>query len=133
LAIVKTGKTAKSFDLHAARNRLVQAEEASRTRDRQRCKRASLDASKIIERIIEIARPKRIYQWGSLLSPEQFREYSDIDIALEGVRDPELFFKVLKEAEALTQFPVDIVQLETIEPEYASDIRTRGKLVYEHE
>ena len=87
----------------------------------------------IIQRIIQIGNPAHIYQWGSLLSPKQFREYSDIDIAVEGVLSSDLFFKILAEAERLTSFPVDIVQLEKIEPEFSAEIRASGRLVYERE
>ena len=75
--------------------------------------------------------PERIYQWGSVLREGAFREYSDIDIALEGVTDAAAFFQILKQAEACTSFPVDVVQLETIEPEFAHSIRNHGVLVYE--
>jgi hypothetical protein len=38
---------------------------------------------------------------------------------------------LIGKAQAMTDFPVDIVQLEKIEPEFAESIRTDGKLVYE--
>jgi len=93
--------------------------------------RATEDARAIIELIAVQFSPERIYQWGSVLRQGAFREYSDIDIALEGVTDAGAFFQILKQAEALTSFPVDIVQLETIEPEFADSIRKHGVLVYE--
>jgi len=128
-----TDKMSKNsaFDIDAARRRLRVTHRLDHSRYRQRHGQASHDASSIVKRIIEIAAPTRIYQWGSLLRPESFREYSDIDIALEGVLDAETFFRILAEAERLTKFPLDIVQLEKIEPEFADDIRQRGTLVYE--
>ncbi len=77
--------------------------------------------------------PRRIYQWGSLLRPGAFKPYSDIDIAIEGVTDAERFFGLLGEVQTLSRFPLDIVQLEKIAPEYADDIRRHGKIVYERE
>jgi len=66
-----------------------------------------------------------------LLRPEKFRDYSDIDIAVEGVILPEAYFQMLGKAQAMTDFPVDIVQLEKIEPEFSESIRKGGKVVYE--
>lgn len=48
--------------------------------------------------IIEHFNPVRIYQWGSLLDKKMFTDYSDIDIALEGIGSIE-----------------DIIELEKIE------------------
>jgi len=124
--------TDQPFNIRAARDRLGRRVQAEQARNRVLYDRASEEASSIIARIIELARPDRVYQWGSLLTPGLFREYSDIDIAVEGVRDAGVFFKILAEAEQLATFPVDIVQLETIEPEFANQIRAEGKLVYEH-
>jgi predicted nucleotidyltransferase len=123
--------TDDTFDVRAARDRLTRAERSALAKNLSLYERASADASAIVECIIEIAEPDRIYQWGSLLQPELFKEYSDIDIALEGVRDAEVFFRILDEAEKRTSFPVDIVQLEKIEPEFANEIRQEGKLIYE--
>ncbi len=92
---------------------------------------ATRDAAAIIDMIVARFGPTRIVQWGSLLAPERFREYSDIDIAVEGVREPERYFALLEAAEQLTRFPVDIVQLETLEPEYRELILERGRTVYE--
>ncbi len=43
---------------------------------------ADADARRIVEQIAKSHRPKRIWQWGSLIRPEYFSEISDIDIAL---------------------------------------------------
>jgi len=94
---------------------------------------ARADFQKIIEMIIRKYQPKRIYQWGSLLNERHFTELSDIDIALEGINAPEDFFALLGDAEELTSFPLDIVQLEKIHPLHAQSIRKRGKLIYESE
>jgi hypothetical protein len=47
------------------------------------------------------------------------------------VVEVEAYFRMVGKAQAMTDFPVDIVQLEKIEPEFAESIRTDGKLVYE--
>ncbi|TVR66317.1 MAG: nucleotidyltransferase domain-containing protein [Spirochaetaceae bacterium] len=94
-------------------------------------RRAEADARRIVELIRSRYEPHRIVQWGSLLDPESFREYSDIDIALEGITEAETFFRLLAEAEQLTSFDLDIVQLERIEPEYRDLILRKGKVLYE--
>ena len=93
--------------------------------------RACKDFESIVKMIIERFNPEKIYQWGSLLRPERFREYSDIDIAVEGIVLPEVFFDMLGKAQAMTEFSVDMVQIEKIEPEFAGSIRTQGRIVYE--
>ncbi len=91
------------------------------------------DAAAIVSMIADCYRPVRIVQWGSLLKPELFRSYSDIDIAVEGITDAESFFTMLMDAEALTRFRVDLVQLEKIEPEFRRQILALGKVVYERD
>ena len=94
-------------------------------------RQAVLDTRAIVHMIVEKYKPIRIYQWGSVLRPGGFRTYSDIDIAIEGVTDARVFFDLLGDVQALTGLPVDLVQIEKVEPEYAEDIRQRGKIVYE--
>jgi predicted nucleotidyltransferase len=105
-------------------------------RERARMERfhlATKDFDRIVRMIIEKYRPRRIVQWGSLLHPDHFDEHSDIDIATEGILDAETWFALLGDAMELTRFPLDIVQLEKIEPEFAAQILRKGKVVYESE
>ena len=81
--------------------------------------------------IIEKYNPAALWQWGSLLDQKHFSEISDIDIALEGVVDPAVFFKILKDAEGMTSFSLDIIQMETVEPIFAAKIKQNGKVIYE--
>ena len=92
---------------------------------------AQKDVSAILELIISKYNPVRIYQWGSLLNKDSFSAISDIDIALEGIIDPETFFRLYKDVESMTDFPLDIVQLEKIEPEFKEIIKLKGEMVYE--
>ncbi len=118
--------------LQHARQRLLDQERRGARRDDRLQRTAQADAKAIIAMIVREFSPRRIYQWGSLLRPGAFKPYSDIDIAVEGVIDPERFFALLGRAQALTRFPLDVVQIEKIAPEYADDIRGHGRLVYEH-
>ena len=97
---------------------------------RERWTVAAADAERIIAMIVQKYQPDAVYQWGSVLRPERFTELSDIDIAVEGMSG-ERFFAMLGEAEDLTRLPLDIVQLEHIEPEFRELIVRYGRRVYE--
>ena len=119
--------------IRKARQYLDSREEQRRTQDRQLHAQAVHDFQAILDMIVRQFNPDRVYQWGSVLRPERFRDYSDIDIAVEGITQPEAYFDMLGKAQALTGFPVDIVQLERVEPEFAEGIRKEGKVVYERQ
>ena len=80
--------------------------------------------------IIEQYNPKRVWQWGSVIHRSRFSSRSDIDIAIEGLADAHAIFEIYEKAEKLTDFTLDIVEMEKIEPEFAELIRKRGVLVY---
>jgi len=93
--------------------------------------RALQDCNAIVQMIIDGYQPGRIYQWGSLLDRSKFRAYSDIDLGIEGIRDPEAFFAMLGQAERMTDFALDILDMEHIEPEFAEIIRQKGIIIYD--
>ena len=88
-------------------------------------------AERIVAVIAQRYRPTRVYQWGSLLDRSRFRRYSDVDIAVEGVTDSRTWESLERTVWDLCEFPLDLVQLERVEPEYAEIIRMKGALVYE--
>lgn len=94
-------------------------------------RRAKRDADEIVAFLVREYRPSRVLQWGSVINPDRFREYSDIDIAVEGIVDGETFFALLADAEKMTDFPLDIVQLERIEPEFRELLLQKGRIIYE--
>ncbi len=96
----------------------------------QRFQVAWREFHRIVAMIAAEFAPRRIWQWGSLLHRPRFCERSDIDIALEGLGAAERLFRVHARAEELSTLPLDIVELERIEPEYAHLIRTTGRLVH---
>lgn len=117
---------------------LVRATLEKRFQKRQEANRlnwqqASVDCSRIVALLVSKYRPHRIWQWGSLLHPDQFSERSDIDLGIEGITRAEDFFALLGDAMGLTSFPLDIVQMEKIEPEFAEIIRMKGVLIYDDE
>ena len=50
---------------------------------------------------------------------------------MEGLRSAEEFSELLRDAEALTDFPLDVVRLEKIDPLHAESIRRKGRKIYE--
>ena len=103
---------------------------AQKVRNQELWQQAVQDAGVIVRMIIEKFAPKAIYQWGSVLDGGQFSEISDIDIAVEGLGAAERYFAMLGEAERLTHFPLDLVEMEHVEPEYADLIRKYGRCLY---
>ena len=89
------------------------------------------DFQQIVDMIVNKYKPKKIYQWGSLLNKDQFSEISDIDIAVEGIPDAQSYFNMLGDAEKLTSFPLDIVEMESIHELHKNMIIQKGVLVYE--
>lgn len=120
------------IDIAKARRNIAQRYEAKQERNRQLFRDATRDCATIVRLLEQKYHPHKIYQWGSLLDPQKFNEHSDIDLAIEGITNAETFFSLLGDAMNLTSFPLDIVQLEKIEPEFAQGIRESGKVLYEH-
>jgi len=121
------------IDIRAARRNLERRWEKERIEAEKKFGKATREAAAIITMIIGKYRPRRIYQWGSLLDKEKFGEHSDIDIAVEGITGAERFFALLGDAGDMTGFPLDIVQMEKIEPEFADIIRMKARVVYDAE
>ncbi len=96
----------------------------------ERFREASEDFARILAVIVSEFRPERVWQWGSLLDRARFSEISDIDIAVEGLGSAERYFALLQRVDPMTSFPLDVVELERIEPEYAALIRQRGRIVH---
>ena len=119
------------FDYAAAARRL-QTREAMRVAElAKRLEQARQAAAAVIEMIVSQYEPVRVWQWGSLVHGRGFSEVSDIDIAVEGVTEPQSFFAMFGDAEKLTALPLDLVQMEKIEPLHAESIRRKGRLVYD--
>jgi len=121
----------KPVDIEEVRSFLDRRAKQHKNLLKKRFDRAQRDFDRIIQRIINKYDPLRIYQWGSLLHQEDFSEISDIDIAVEGIASTEQFFSLLSEADELTDFPLDMIELEKINPLHAESIKKKGRLVYE--
>lgn len=118
-------------EMQLMRKNFRERQERRRRELAERLEMARKDFDHIVDHIARTYRPKRIWQWGSLIDGHHFSERSDIDIAIEGVEDPKTFFAILGDAMDMSSLPVDVVQLETIHPAHADSIRSRGRIVYE--
>lgn len=119
------------FNIQKARA-FVQQKQAKRSqKNHQLFEKAWQDFENIVRVLTQKYHLRRIYQWGSLLDEKQFSSISDIDIAVEGIQSVEQYFQMLEEVDQLTDFHLDLVDIERIDPIHAETIKKRGKLVYE--
>lgn len=123
--------TDKPVDLERVRAFLKAKEERRQARIDALFERATIEAAAIIAQIARELRPRRIYQWGSLLDRARFTEISDIDIAVEGLRGPEEFFRAVGIALDGATVHVDVVEMEKLPTDVAEHIRRWGKVVHE--
>ena len=77
---------------------------------------------------------QRVYLFGSLLTEEDFTEHSDIDLAVEGLKD-ESFFKALNRVwDALPKgMELDLVPMEDADEYVKTKIFSTGVILYERE
>ena len=114
----------KTLDFLSRRERVRQERLDARFRAAWR------DFDRIVSYIAAEHRPKGIWQWGSLLDRRKFSDISDLDIAIEGLGSASELFQIVARAEELTDFPLDIVELEKIAPEFRELVKRKGRLVY---
>jgi len=76
-----------SSHIEAARQRLRDRDRARTEQLEGRRAQAVADSGAIVDMIVRKYQPVRVYQWGSVLRPGGFRDYSDIGIAVEGIAD----------------------------------------------
>ena len=120
-----------AVDSAAAARWVVRRHAERRERLRRRLQTAQRDAARIISTIAGEYRPRRIYQWGSLVHTERFREISDIDIAIEGMPcDERTLARIRALAESMSDLHVDLVVMERLEPGRAELIRRFGRVAW---
>ena len=106
----------KAADIEKTKKFFAERKKKRKKMLEERYLQAKKDFDAILKMIIDSYNPGRIYQWGSLLDPEKFSEISDIDIAVEGMAGPLDGLHAKSEAEDITEFPVDLVELERTHP-----------------
>jgi predicted nucleotidyltransferase len=120
-----------SFDMKAARQFQKEKEDRRIKQNRILFDQASKEAKLVINHILTHYNISKIYQWGSLLNIEKFDENSDVDIAIEGLESVSEYFKICSDVNNLCSFPVDLIEMEKIDPIHRDSIFQKGKLVYE--
>ena len=122
-----------SINYQAVRKFLNEKEQKHQQEIDELFKQAWKDFEAIVEMLIEKYKPQKIYQWGSLLNRKHFSKISDIDIAVVVDFPAEEFFAMFGDADDLTDFSLDLVELDKIEPLHAESIKKNGRLVYDRE
>jgi hypothetical protein len=90
-----------AFDHVAAAQNLKRRFESQRQQRLALHARAVKECDAIAQMIKTDFNPYRIYQWGSLLHPEQFDENSDTDMAVEGLDSASVWFALTGKALAM--------------------------------
>lgn len=119
------------FDIQAARENWRKRVDERNQQRRELWERAKTEADCAVALIIERYEPRRVIQWGSVLRPERFTEISDIDIAVEGITDPETWSRLETDVLAVVSFPLHLIPFEQVIPVHQQDILARGRVVYE--
>lgn len=120
-----------AIDIRAAARTYRRRREREQAVLRERLHEMQASASTLIAHIRDTYRPERIYQWGSLVDPRLFSSISDIDIAVEGIRQLEVWLQLEKDLFEMTDYPLDLVRWEYLLPEHREQILRRGRVVYE--
>jgi len=119
-----------SVSISEVKKYLREKSQKESSRRRELFKLATYDFNKMIDHIACNYKNISVYQWGSLLHPEDFDENSDIDIAVAGINSSEVFFKLYGELIKMTEFPLDLVELDRIDRGHQESIKEKGRLVY---
>jgi len=122
-----------SFDYKKARAFLAEKEREYTASCATLFEQARSDCNAIIEMIIADFSPKRVWQWGSLLSSHQFDENSDINIAVEGLVSAQQFFEMYEKAASMTNIPLDLIEIDKIGEIHREFIKKIGVIRYKQE
>jgi predicted nucleotidyltransferase len=121
-----------SFDVKASREHLA-ARLAAQWEQAEARRRAALA---LVRAAIRQAGPgfaavRRVYLFGSVLSPGQFRPDSDIDVGVEGELSAADFFGLWRAIEEdAPGWEIDLVELDRARPQFAERVRSAGELIY---
>jgi uncharacterized protein len=94
-----------------------------RSRDREVGRERTLEhAQRTLRRYFRDKRVKSAWLVGSVLRPGYFYEFSDVDVAVEGLGEP--YFEVMSELEELLGRSVDLIELERCR--FREELENRG-------
>jgi len=103
--------------------------EEEKKRNKERRSKALRDIERIKKYLVEEAKVREIYIFGSILK-NNFGKNSDIDIAVSGLEETK-FFPVYSNLDNFTDFSVELVDLDEKDNFFRREIRKRGKKIYE--
>ena len=107
-------------------DRSVLLEHVRRTRFASDGRAAALSDAGRIARLLRRHGARRVVGIGSVFAPDRrFTPRSDTDLAVEG-RPPDRFFRVSARACALTDFPLDLIPIETASSMFRRIVREEG-------
>jgi len=119
----------KSTDTAEYIDYLHKCKEAEKKQNLLRQKEALKVANSIIVMLKKKYRPKEVYIFGSILTPQFFSQRSDIDIAISGI-DNSLYWKALSDSNLLAKdFKLDMVDLADCRASIKKTILERGKKI----
>jgi len=96
--------------------------------NRQARKRALADVKRIKKYLVNEIGVKEIYLFGSIVRKD-FKKDSDIDIGISGF-DEKKFFSIWCKLDELTDFNVELVDLDEKDDFFRQQIRKIGKRIY---
>lgn len=123
-----------AIDIRAAARTYQKRQEKEQAALRERLHAMQVCALTLIAHVRDEYKPVGIYQWGSLVDPRLFSaisDISDIDIAVEGIKQLDAWLQMEKELFEMTDYPLDLVRWENLLPEYREPILRRGQVVYQ--
>ena len=107
-------------------DRSVLLEHVRRTRFAADGRAEALSDAGRIARLLRRHGAHRVVGIGSVFAPDRrFTPRSDIDLAVEGL-PPDRFFRVSARACALTDFPLDLIPIETASAMFRRIVREEG-------
>lgn len=92
----------------------------------ERKKEARVVADRIASGLIRNYKVKDVYLFGSVIIPDKsFSVDSDIDMGVSGLPAEE-FYKVWREIESLSEFRIDLIDLDHCSPEFRMKVLAEG-------
>ena len=119
------------MDVEKAAARFRREDNRRRLALRERFARAERQLALAIDCAREFPGTTRIITWGSILRPDRFSEFSDIDLCVEGIKDPREWSRLERALLDVVDMPLDLVRWEDVMEPHRESILARGKVVYE--
>ena len=109
-------------------NKLVKYRSSDRQREQKRRQQQTLRQQsgwRVAEQAAEVLKRERVRLFGSLLEVRHVHSQSDVDLAVDGLADS-LYLKAVARLLDLSDFSVDLVQMEYARPRLPQVIEEHG-------